>query len=80
MLILREQISAIHSIRGLYDFKGEVWASEDATWTVLYSEDKKLNPPVYSRVIMVHPIDHIDETLDYVDENIQTIGLASSRS
>jgi hypothetical protein len=73
-----EQISAIHSIRGLYDFKGEVWASEDATWTVLYSEDKKLNPPVYSRVIMVHPIDHIDETLEYVDENIQTIGLSSS--
>jgi len=73
-----EQISAIHSIRGLYDFKGEVWAGEDATWTVLYSEDKKLNPPVYSRVIMVHPIDHIDETLEYVDENIQTIGLSSS--
>ena len=75
-----EQISAIHSIRGLYDFKGEVWASEDSTWTVLYSEDKNLNPPVYSRVIMVHPVDHIDETLDYVDDNIQTIGLASSGS
>ena len=73
-----EQISAIHSIRGLFDFKGEVWASEDSTWTVLYSEDKNLNPPVYSRVIMVHPVDHIDETLDHVDDNIQTIGLASS--
>lgn len=73
-----EQISAIHNIRGLYDFKGKVWASEDATWTVLYSEDKKLNPPVYSRVIMVHPVDHIEETLDYIDENIQTIGLSSS--
>jgi len=73
-----EQISAIHSIRGLYDFKGEVWASEDATWTVLFSEDKDLNPPVYSRVIMVHPVDHIDETLKYVDDNIQTVGLAAS--
>ena len=75
-----EQISAIHSIRGLFDFKGEVWASDDSTWTVLYSEDKNLNPPVYSRVIMVHPVDHIDETLDHVDGNIQTIGLASSGS
>jgi len=75
-----EQISAIHSIRGLFDFKGEVWASDDSTWTVLYSEDKNLNPPVYSRVIMVHPVDHIDETLDHVDDNIQTIGLASSGS
>ena len=75
-----EQISAIHSIRGLYDFKGEVWACSDSTWTVLYSEVKDLTPPVYSRVIMVHPIDHIDETLDYVDDNIQTIGLAYSGS
>lgn len=73
-----EQISTVHSIRGLYDFKGEVWASEDTTWTVVYSEDQKLRSPVYSRVIMVHPVSHIDETLELIDENIQTIGLASS--
>ncbi|WP_299106342.1 acyl-CoA reductase [uncultured Winogradskyella sp.] len=72
-----EQISAIHSVRGLYDFKGEVWASDDTTWTVVYSEDKNLRAPVYSRVIMVHPVDHIDETLEHIDDNIQTIGLAS---
>tara|TARA_Y100001970_G_scaffold159011_1_gene194496 strand:+ start:10717 stop:13194 length:2478 start_codon:yes stop_codon:yes gene_type:complete len=76
----KEQISAIHSIRGLYDFKGEVWCSEDSTWTVLYSDDKNLNPPVYSRVIMVHPVDHIDETLEFIDDNIQSIGLASTGS
>lgn len=73
-----EQISAVHSVRGLYDFKGEVWASEDTTWTVLYSEDQNLKSPVYSRVIMVHPVDHINETLEYIDDNIQTIGLAAS--
>ncbi|NRD23014.1 acyl-CoA reductase [Winogradskyella litoriviva] len=73
-----EQISAVHSVRGLYDFKGEVWASEDTTWTVVYSEDKNLRAPVYSRVIMVHPVDHIEETLEHIDDNIQTIGLASS--
>ena len=43
-------------------------------------EDKNLYPPVYSREIMVHPVDHINETLDHVDDNIQTIGLASSGS
>ena len=75
-----EEISAVHSIRGLYDFKGEVWASDDTTWTVVYSEDQNLNPPVYSRVIMVHPVDHINETLDHIDDNIQTIGLASEGS
>lgn len=72
-----EQISAVHSIRGLYDFKGEVWASDDTTWTVVYAEDKNLKPPVYSRVVMVHPVDHIEETLEHIDDNIQTIGLAS---
>lgn len=73
-----EQISAIHSVRGLYDFKGEVWASADTTWTVVYSEDQHLKSPIYSRVIMVHPVNHIDETLQHIDDNIQTIGLAAS--
>ena len=72
-----EQIAAIHSIRGVYDFKGDVWSSNDSTWTVLYSEEKNLNPPIYSRVIMVHPIDHIEETLEFIDTDIQTIGLAA---
>ena len=73
-----EQISAIHSIRGIYDFKGTVFASDDSTWTVLYSEDNELNPPVYSRVLFVHPVDHINDSLQYIDENIQTIGLAAT--
>jgi len=73
-----EQTSAIHSIRGLYDFKGEVWTGDDTTWTVLFSEDLNLNTPVYSRVIMVHPVDNIVETLELIDDNIQTIGLAST--
>lgn len=29
------------------------------SWTVLYSEDNELCKPVYSRVLMVHPVDHI---------------------
>ncbi|MFB9052830.1 acyl-CoA reductase [Formosa undariae] len=73
-----EQISAIHSVRGLYDFKGQVWSSEDTTWTVVFSEDKNLNAPIYSRVIMVHPVAHIEDTLEHIDDTIQTIGLAAS--
>lgn len=72
-----EQISAIHSIRGLYDFKGNVWSSDDSTWTVVYSDDMNLSSPVYSRVIMVHPVDHINETLKFIDDNIQTVGLSA---
>ncbi|WP_293667285.1 acyl-CoA reductase [uncultured Parabacteroides sp.] len=73
-----EQISAIHSIRGIYDFKGIVYASEDSTWTVLYSDDLKLNIPVYSRVVFVHPVDSINDSLQFVTEDIQTIGLAAT--
>lgn len=73
-----EQIAAIHSIRGIYDFMGHVFASNDSTWTVLYSDDDNLHKPVYSRVVFVHPVDHIDDTLRHIDENTQTIGLAAT--
>lgn len=73
-----EQISAIHSIRGVYDFKGFSLGDEGNIWTVLYSDDIELNNPVYSRVVFVHPIEHINDVVTYVDDNIQTIGLAAT--
>ena len=72
-----EQVAAIHSIRGVYDFVGRVFAGNDSTWTVLYSDDANLHKPVYSRVVFVHPVDHIDDALCHIDENTQTIGLAA---
>lgn len=72
-----EQLASIHSIRGLYDFKGKVWGNEDLTWTVLFDQNTTLNQPVYSRVIMVHPVDHINDTLKFIDDNIQTIGVGA---
>lgn len=72
-----EQIAAIHSARGIYDFKGMVLGDEDNIWTVLYSEDVELNDPVYSRVVFVHPVDDINDAVQYVNDNIQTIGLAA---
>lgn len=72
-----EQISAIHSIRGVYDFKGIVYGDLDAVWTVLYSDYQEINRPVYSRVVFVQPVDDLMDTLEYIDENIQTIGLAA---
>jgi hypothetical protein len=73
-----EQISSIHSIRGLYDFKGRVWASSDSTWTVLFDEENFLSPPVYSRVITVHSVKHINDALSFVSDDIQTIGIAAN--
>lgn len=76
--ISAEQISAIHSIRGVYDFKGTVIGDSDAAWTVLYDPEEELCKPVYSRVVFVHPVEKIMDAVKYVDENIQTIGLAAN--
>lgn len=73
-----EQISQIHSVRGIYDFKGKVIGDRDNIWTVLYSDDMELCAPTYSRVVYVHPVDNINDVVQYVDENIQTIGLAAN--
>lgn len=72
-----EEVAAVHSVRGIYDFKGVVYGAEDASWTVLYDEEDALHPPVYSRVVFVHPVDSIDDALAHVTEDIQTIGLAA---
>lgn len=72
-----EQISAVHSIRGVYDFKGKVWGSNTMSWSVLLSDESKceLCKPVYSRVLMVHEVDHINTALEFIEDYIQTIGI-----
>lgn len=74
-----EQISAIHSIRGVYDFKGKVWGSPSMSWSILLSNEEvpELCSPVYSRVLMVHEVDHINLVLDNIEPYIQTIGIAA---
>ncbi len=74
-----EQISAIHSVRGVYDFKGKVWGSDTMSWTILLSDEEQseLSKPVYSRVLMVHAVDHINESLEHIEDYIQTIGIAA---
>lgn len=72
-----EQISAIHSIRGVYDFKGKVWGSENMSWTILFSDENEceLCKPVYSRTLMVHEVEHINDALALIEDYIQTIGI-----
>lgn len=72
-----EQISAIHSIRGVYDFKGKVWGSSTMSWTILLSDEREceLCKPVYSRALMVHEVDHINDALANIEDYIQTIGI-----
>ncbi len=76
-----EQISAIHSIRGVYDFKGKVWGSSNMSWTILLSDEKEceLCKPVYSRALMVHEVEHINEALKCIKDYIQTIGIEAPK-
>ncbi len=72
-----EMSAAVHSARGIYDFKGTVYGDPESVWTVLYSEDEELSSPVYSRVVFVHPMEHLNDAVRFVSEDIQTIGLAA---
>lgn len=73
-----EQVSAIHSIRSVYDFCGKVYGSDTMSYTILLDEEPASHKPVYSRVIFVHVVDDIDEALAFVNEDIQTIGISSA--
>ena len=73
-----EEFAAVHSARGIYDFKGTVYGDPESVWTVLYSDNAELNKPVYSRVVFVHPVKHINDAVEFVTDDIQTIGLAAT--
>lgn len=76
-----EQIAAIHSIRGVYDFKGKVWGSPTMSWSVLLDDatESLLCKPVYSRTLMVHQVEHINQALDCIENYVQTIGIAAPK-
>lgn len=73
-----EEFAAVHSVRGVYDFKGKVYGDDDSVWTVLYDDELELNKPIYSRVVFVHAIDALEDTLPFITDDIQTIGLAAN--
>ena len=75
--ISQEQVSQIHSIRGLYDFKGKLFGSDSLSYTVLYDQECELSQPIYSRTIFVHAVESIEECLRFVSSDIQTIGIAA---
>lgn len=72
-----EQVSQIHSVRSVYDFKGWVQGSGAMSWTLLMDDLLELNPPVYSRVLFIHKVKSIFDSLKFADGNIQTIGIAA---
>ena len=47
------------------------------SWSILLSDEKnaELGKPVYSRALMVHEVDDINQSLDLIEDYIQTIGI-----
>ena len=73
-----KKLMEILSLRAEYDFKGEVFASKNMDWTVVYSEDEGLANPCFSRVVFVRPIKNAEEIGKFHNRKIQSIGLGIS--
>ena len=73
-----EQVSAVHSIRGVYDFCGLSIGSETMSYSILLDDKDELHKPVYSRVLFVHAVDSIMQAVKHVTEDIQTIGVEAT--
>lgn len=76
--ISEEKSMDIISIRAEYDFKGEVFAPKNTDWTVIYSEEKGLANPCFSRVIFVRPIKNAEDVGKFHNRKIQSIGIGIS--
>lgn len=74
-VVSAEEIAAIHSIRGVYDFKGKVIGSPTMTWTLLFDDRRELCPPVYSRTLFVHEVSSINDVVPLLSPDIQTVGI-----
>ena len=61
--VSQEEVSAIHSIRGVYDFKGKVIGSPTMSWTLLIDTQVKLANPIYSRTLFIHPVENLMEVI-----------------
>jgi len=73
-----EQISAVHSIRGIYDFCGVAMGSETLSYSILLDDHDQLHKPVYSRVLFVHEVDSIMQAIKHITEDIQTVGIEAT--
>ncbi len=73
-----EQVSAVYSIRGVYDFCGLSIGSETMSYSILLDDHDELHRPVYSRVLFVHAVDSIMQAIKHVTEDIQTIGVEAT--
>ena len=63
----------ILNLRTEYAMRGKIFASKNADWTVIYSEERGFAQPCFSRVIFVRPM---NELKSLNSRHQQTVGLA----
>ena len=73
-----EQVAAVHSVRGVYDFCGIASGSDTMSYSVLLDDNDELHKPVYSRVLFVHAVDSIMQAVKHITDDIQTIGVEAT--
>jgi hypothetical protein len=59
--ISADEAYRIIALRGEHLLKGDVFSSEGTEWTVIYSEDRILSEPCFSRVVFVRPFSSLEE-------------------
>jgi hypothetical protein len=69
----------IHEIRSENEFSGTVFSSKDTSWTVVISENDKLEKPCFSRVVFVKSISNATNLLTFNNKKIQTIGIVMNK-
>lgn len=74
-----EQVAAVYSVRGVYDFCGIATGSDTMSYSVLLDDNDELHKPVYSRVLFVHAVDSIMQAVKHVTDDIQTIGIEATK-
>ena len=69
----------LHEIRSENEFSGTVFSSKDTSWTVVISENDKLEKPCFSRVVFVKSISNATNLSTFNNKKIQTIGIVMNR-
>ena len=69
----------IHEIRSEYEFKGDVYASDDTKWTVIVTDEEGFSQPCFSRVIFVKKIKDARNLSKMNNRKIQTVGISMEK-
>ncbi|MFC1799096.1 acyl-CoA reductase [Thermodesulfobacteriota bacterium] len=75
-----KEVSAILNLRARYDMMHEAYYSEGTEFTILVDDLFQLGPAIGNRTIYLRPVGNIDQLVDLVTPNVQTVGIAAEKT